>query len=67
MTRSVGRGKTVKTSMRLPCALLDAVAEKIDPLGVSRTEYIEFLLRKDLGFATIDRRLTFSEDTGEAV
>ncbi|WP_280137064.1 hypothetical protein [Methylobacterium indicum] len=43
------------------------MAEKIDPLGVSRTKYIEFLLRKDLGFATIDRRLTSSEDAGEAV
>lgn len=67
MTRSADRGKTVKTSMRLSRALLDAAAEKIVTIGMSRTKYIEFLLRKDLGFATIDQRLFSSEDTGEAV
>lgn len=46
--------KTTITSMRLSASVLKAATGKAAKLGVSRTHYVEQLLRRDLKMEAVD-------------
>lgn len=48
------RRTTLITSMRLPPKLMGLASKKATKLGLSRTQYLEQLVRKDLGVEGVD-------------
>lgn len=48
------RRKTTITSMRLPTPLMKMATKKAAKVGLSRTQYVEQLIRKDLGVEGVD-------------
>lgn len=48
------RPPTQIAAMRLPPKLLGLATKKAEKMGLSRTKYIEMLVRKDLGLEGVD-------------
>lgn len=54
MARPRRSSSTRIAAMRMPTKLLKAASKKAEKLGLSRTKYIEMLVRKDLGLEGVD-------------
>ena len=52
--RSKKQSRTTRTTMRLTVEIMEAARKKAERLGLSRTQYVEALVRKDLGMEAVD-------------
>jgi len=53
MGARASKSRTTVTTMRLPPDLLAKVSKKAEKKGLSRTQYVEQLIRRDLGMETV--------------
>jgi hypothetical protein len=51
--KRISKNGTVITSMRMSKEVMDAATERANALGLSRTLYVENVLRKELGLTTV--------------
>lgn len=53
-TKTKKTSRTSRTTMRLTITVMKAARDKAARLGLSRTQYVEALVRKDLGLEAIE-------------
>lgn len=53
MARTTDQNKTVVTTMRFSPGIIAAATDKARSIGLNRTQYVEQLIRRDLGMETV--------------